>query len=357
MILRFSENAVRRKKRKKINLAIFFSPTSAEHHKGVGVFFFFMEWEEGADDDIQTGYKIYKEKFLDNGLVEFPSVEFWIPPEDREEYFNISTVDDLIEYIDNYFIPRDQFPIKRYQWYIDNFNNISRNKYTIANATVLTIENIVMCVALKHHDGRAFHINTQRVANQFAHMGVTLNQLKFPSVVFKYTPPTSAVQPVFASGRIVSTGSQMMLSAMLALEMTVHCLKSIYNVSADDGSGRMLDAFEVADLEVKNLVGTGVLPFRIDDEKISKLGSAEKGKLYAATIYKPKVEYDDDMRDQHPTNQKSHGFDRTTKTQKPKKVCTLTFLLFPEGQYIVVGAAKQSVIVEQVTKLYNKLTR
>lgn len=316
-----------------------------------------MHEEEYPDNEkeIQMGYDIYKERFLDQGLVEFPSDELWIPPEDREEYFIISTVEDLIEYIDAYFIPREAFPIKRYQWYIDNFNSISRNKYTIANATVLTIENIVMCAALKHHDGRAFNINTQHVANRFAHMGVTLNQLKFPSVVFKYTPPTSAVQPVFASGRIVSTGSQTMLSAMLALEFTVHCLKSIYDVHDQDG--RTLDAFEVTDLEVRNLVGTGVLPFRIDDEKINKLGSAEKGKLYAATIYKPKVEYDDDMRDQQTSGNKSHGFDRTNKTQKPKKVCTLTFLLFPGGQYIVVGAAKQSVIVEQVTKLYNKLTR
>lgn len=317
-----------------------------------------MQFDHNGDiecDDVTLAYKIYKARFIDKGFVNFPSVSAWVPPEEREEYFDIKTVEDFDYYVENCFkIPVDQFPVKSIHWYRKNFNNIFRNQHQIENATVLTIENIVMCVVLKTEDGNPFYVSIQRVANEYAYMGVTLNQQKFPSVVFKYTPPTSAVQPVFPSGKIVSTGSQTFLSAFLALEKTVYLLKQLY-----------ASPFVVSKLEIKNLVGTGTLPFRIDQEKIKKLDNAEKGNLYAAVIYKPKVEYNSNYNNPTKATNTSAIKGRRSNTKKAEadkdndapKVCTLTFLLFPEGQYIVVGAAKQKVIIREVANLYKKLTK
>ncbi len=178
---------------------------------------------------------------------------------------------------------------------------------------------------------------------------------------------------IFNSGTIICTGSSKLLVSLLVLESTLHFLRQIEQYSDID----------VGFHTIRNIVGHGKLPFPIDMGKFIQLtGAKYEPDDFAGAVHKDSCSSDVEILDYEIVYEEdSDGAEmdqdiglekffsmmlhkkKVVSQRKVKKrivtkskiKCTVTCLVFANGEFIIVGARSYDMLRQQSDKIYKFL--
>jgi TATA-box binding protein (TBP) (component of TFIID and TFIIIB) len=308
----------------------------------------------------------------DKNFVSYP----YAPPEFSEElefdvYLNLpKNPYQLRPFVESLGFSTDDFLVFPESYYFEKFEVLSRSEYTTDKGLKISIPNIVERIDLDKPgtSGRGYSLNLKKIINHMRDKGPTHNQQKFSSVVFKYKHPLNCTLLIFNSGTIICTGAKQQLISLLTLEYTLFELRKIPSYSD----------ISVGSHTVRNIVGHGIVPFRIDLPKfINNTGARYDKSKFAGAIYQDIWDYTTDVVEYEDVDEMDNTNDvykmisllfndsneKETKKTKRKVIKTvekkskITCLVFSNGQFVILGARTHDMLNARVSSVYDLLLK